>query len=409
MKPLADEFTTVVQSDSPTDTYCYSPGLVKLPTGRLIATMDFGGTGAARFENHCYRRNNANCNVCKVFVSDDNGETWCEKQSFPMLCARPFVAGTSLYLIGICKDMTIARSDDNGETWTSAIDLTHGEFWHSAPTNVWYKGDCVYLVMERMTHQKNGWPVGSIAPILMRGNIHSDLTKRENWTFASELVFDQEISPNALTDFGSPFYPDIPGGYMAGIPSGWLEANVVQLKKENDWFFDPTGHTFHIFLRCWTGLPWSGAFIKVVEHEDGSMETMFETAPSGQRIVFTSIPGGGQSKFHILYDEQTRLYWLLSNQFTDSMADFNRMTPNERNGYDRSRLVLHYSCNCFDWIFAGVVTAGKTLHQSRSYASMVIDGDDLLILSRTGDESALNGHDTNRITFHRVSNFRDLI
>lgn len=55
------------------------------------------------------------------------------------------------------------------------------------------------------------------------------------------------------------------------------------------------------------------------------------------------------------------------------------------------------------------MTAGKTHRQARSYASMAFDGDDLIVLSRTGVDGAINGHDTNCITFHRVKDFRSLI
>ena len=58
---------------------------------------------------------------------------------------------------------------------------------------------------------------------------------------------------------------------------------------------------------------------------------------------------------------------------------------------------------------AFTVAAGHNLYQSRSYASMAFCGEDLLVLSRTGDENAYNGHDTNIISFHRVKHFRDLI
>lgn len=126
-------------------------------------------------------------------------------------------------------------------------------------------------------------------------------------------------------------------------------------------------------------------------------------------MLFVNIPGGGQSKFHLLYDEQMHVYWLLTNQFVDSMVNFHQMDPVERHGYDRSRLALYYSYNCFDWLFAGIVSAGKNLSQSRSYASMAFDGEDLVILSRSGDEHAKNGHDTNLVTFHRVHNFRALV
>jgi hypothetical protein len=162
-------------------------------------------------------------------------------------------------------------------------------------------------------------------------------------------------------------------------------------------------------MRAWTGLPWTGAMLKVIEKDDGSMETTFETAPSGERMVFVNIPGGGNSKFHILYDEKSKTYWLVTNQVTDSMVDYSTLTPAQRHGHGRNRLVLYYSYNCFDWLFAGVVAVGKTTLQSRSYASMQFDGDDLLLMVRTGDENTRSAHDTNMITYHKVKNFRNLI
>ena len=40
---------------------------------------------------------------------------------------------------------------------------------------------------------------------------------------------------------------------------------------------------------------------------------------------------------------------------------------------------------------------------------MDIDGDDLLIVSRSGDQDYASAHNGNIITFHRVKNFRSLI
>uniref|UniRef100_UPI0039C9BDC2 hypothetical protein n=1 Tax=Horticoccus sp. 23ND18S-11 TaxID=3391832 RepID=UPI0039C9BDC2 len=37
------------------------------------------------------------------------------------------------------------------------------------------------------------------------------------------------------------------------------------------------------------------------------------------------------------------------------------------------------------------------------------DGDDLVILARSGDERAQSAHNGNLITFHRVRNFRGLV
>lgn len=417
MKHLAEEYVTLYRSPSPHDVYCYSPALLKLPTGRLLATMDIGGWGVGDlYPDSCTRRpkrikNGQTFNSMGiVLVSDDGGQTWQEKHTAPMMFMRPFSAGDTIYIMGAARDLGIMKSTDNGETWSPVTWFSEGELWHQAPCNVWYKDDCVYLVWEKMVNENKFWPIGAIAPILMRGKVTDDLMQKENWTFASELVYEQEFKEEDFDDFGVPFYPRIPGGYHAGSPLGWLETNVVQLKKEDDWLYDPTGKTLHLFARTWSGGPaWMGALLKVVENDDGTMTTMFETAPSGKKLVFIPIPGGGWSKFHMMYDEPTKTYWLLTNEFPNSMVNLNKMDDDYRNGYGRNRLVLYYSYNCFDWLFGGVVATGKTPLQSRSYAYMEPDGDDLLIASRSGDEQVFNGHETNLISLHRVKNFRELI
>lgn len=412
MKHLAEEYVSVFKSPSSKDVYCYSPAIIRLPSGRLIASCDFGGPGVARYWDGAFKRrpNREFYSMGVIAASDDDGETWQEKQNIPLMFLRPFLAGGVLYAIGCARDLGIICSHDDGETWSEISWFSKDELWHQAPCNVWYKDDSVYLVMEKMTHEKKFWSIGSIAPILMRAKVTDDLMKRESWTFASELVYDQNFDENEMDNFGIPFYPCISGGYHAGSPLGWLETNVVQLKKEDDWLYDPTGKTLHLFARTWSGGPaWTGALLKVVENDDGTMTTMFETAPTGKKLVFINIPGGGWSKFHMLYDDKSRTYWLLTNEFTNTMLNLNNLGNDERNGIGRNRLVLYYSYNCFDWIFGGVVATGKTPQQSRSYAQMQIDGDNLLIVSRSGDENVFNGHETNAITFHTVENFRDLI
>jgi len=116
-------------------------------------------------------------------------------------------------------------------------------------------------------------------------------------------------------------------------------------------------------------------------------------------------------KFHIVYDDTTKLFWLLSSQSTDSTCRPEKLSK-ERTALpdnERYRLQLHFSRNLVDWCFAGLVAQGATPRESRHYASMVIDGDDLVVLSRSGDASAKSAHDGNMITFHRIHNFRKLV
>lgn len=258
------------------------------------------------------------------------------------------------------------------------------------------------------------WPVSCIEPVLMRARLDSDLLKPESWTYASRLSARVAFPSESLDGFGVPFFTETPhyrpGQTLNCAPIGWLETNVVQFNDPDHYWHDPSGRTFHLWARAHTGGTGYAAIAKVQEHEDGSMTTMLEEAPSGKKMVLVPCPGG-QMKFHILYDERTKLFWLLSSQSTDSMTRKERL-PSERfdlPNNERHRLQLHFSKNCMDWCFAGMVSVGETPRQSRHYASMAIGGDHLYVLSRSGDHRAKDAHNGNLITFHKISEFRSLV
>ncbi len=416
VRPLAQEFVTVYESPDPGGAYCYTPGLARLDDGRLVATMDLGGPGVVKMPGTKHINGRYGFQG-KVFTSDDHGRTWTHRVDFPFMHARPFVAGKSLYVLGKAADLTIIRSDDGGLNWSKPAKLTEGQQWHQSACNVMYANDCVYLVMEKRSDRGiRGWQVANIAPVLMRGKLSDDLTKRANWTFASELIFEDAVDHEKLDFFGVPFFKmhprrmtsPAPGRGMA--PIGWLETNVVQFLDPDNVWYDPRGKTFHLWMRAHTGGTNLAAICKVVEADDGSMTTQLETAPSGKKMVYVPCPGG-QMRFHILYDEKTKLFWLLSSQSTDSMTRPDRLPKTRFNlpNNERHRQQLHFSKNCVDWCFAGLVATGDTPAQGRHYASMVIDGDDLHVLSRSGNHLAKDAHDGNLLTFHTIRDFRKLV
>lgn len=413
---LANEYVVVRESPDPERLQVYSPGIARLDNGRLLATCDSAvrepRDGWARIEGGRYWIN-------EFFTSDDRGRTWAQRHTAPMMHARPFYSGGNAYVLGHSHDLTICRSRDNGTSWSDPTKLTEGQSWHQAPCNVHYFRGRIYLVMERITDPAfKGWPVSVLAPVVMSAPVEADLTKRESWVFSNEFTFNQAVAQGGEPKMiGAPFFkygnqiPDAPKDRRSMSPIGWLETNVVRFTDPNHVWHDPSGRTLHLWMRAHTGSTNLACIAKAVESEDRTrIEVQLEGAPSGEPMLYVPCPGG-HLKFHILYDEQTSLFWLLSSQSTDSMTRPDRLPPERYNlpNNERHRLALHFSLNCLDWRYAGLVAVGGSPRQARHYASMVIDGDDLHVLSRSGDHRAATAHDGNIITFHTVKRFRDLV
>ena len=436
--PLAQDHVVVYRSPSPADTFCYTPGVCRVDdgphAGRLIVTMDVGGPGAKRLaaelDAPASPNDGTRSNFGQAFASDDGGATWGLKTRFPFFHARPFVAGGRLYILGRERHAIMAiASDAAGESWTAPATLTDpaGPKWHQSACNVWKQGGNIYLVMEKTVPRpagsrkfRGGWPVARHAPVLMRAEETADLLDPGAWTFASDLVFEDVFEPDGGDDVGVPFWPydrDTAVTVRAGgakpvrnHPPGWLETNVVSFRDPAHCWHDPAGKTFYLFARAHTAGTGLCAVSKVTENPDGSMTTGVVRAPSGRKILFLPMPGG-QMRFHVLYDEPTKLYWLLSSQATDSTTRPD-LLPANRYGLpnnERHRLQLHFSSNMVDWRFAGMVAYTDDPGQARHYASMAVDGDDLVVAGRSGDGKAESAHDGNLITFHRVRDFRGLV
>lgn len=414
MKILAQDFIRINDTTAE-GLYSYSPGICIGEDHRIIVTS--GTSGAADKMNHLETKGMRYGGFVqgRIYISDNNGQSFKRVGEFPFMHARPFCAGKRIYILGQCMDLMIIYSDDNGITWSKPTQLTYGEDWHQAPCNVLYKNNYVYIVMEKRKDMGiTGWMVNNIAPVLMRGSLDADLTKKENWTFASELYFHDAVDKELLEYTGIPFFWTTPSTYVEISPGrgcaeiGWLETNIVKFKDTNHYLYDI--NTIHLFMRAHTGGAGYCAMAKVVENNDGTMTTMLETVPSGKKIVYVPMPGG-QMKFHILYDDKSKLFWLLSTQATDSMTRSEMLFEERYNlpNNERRRLVLHFSKNCFDWCFAGIVSIGDSEKMSRHYAAMDIDGEDLYIVSRSGDEHAKDAHDTNFVSFHKIKNFRKLV
>lgn len=145
VRELAPDYVTLYESPDPQRTFGYSPGIARLDGGRLvattggrlIATIDVGGPGAAELKGVKYHNTRRDSHwQGRVYTSDDGGQTWTHRANFPFMHARPFVAGDAVYVLGQAGDLTVMSSRDGGATWGDPVKLTEGQTWHQAPCNV---------------------------------------------------------------------------------------------------------------------------------------------------------------------------------------------------------------------------------------------------------------------------------
>src|SRR5690606_12406232 len=123
---------------------------------------------------------------------------------------------------------------------------------------------------------------------------------------------------------------------------------------------------------------------------------------------------GGQLKFTVIRDQPSQLFWSTANLVVDSQSTFDWWVKgNERGnfwgggGNDRRTLILQYSLDALNWFQAGVIAQAPKISQSFMYARPVVEGDDLIVISRSS-VNAPNQHDADYATFHRVKKFRSL-
>lgn len=390
MELIADE-TVIFESPDPANIYCYTPAIIVGDGGRLVAALDLGGPGTPALEGpRSAKGDYPTGNQIRVFLSDDGGVRWREAATrIPMMHETLFRAGGKVYMLGHGGKLLISRSTDNGETWCEPRTLEDGHDWHQSCVHVEFANGKLYVVYEqRLGH--GAWP--DVAPVLMSAPVDGDLLDPSTWTFSAP--YDPWTAIEPMRGSGTCMFQRIQHKNHYQYP-GILESNVIAVHDPGHPFYDPTFRSFMILARGFTGFKNQGAILKGVEHGDGSLSIERFTTKHGEELFFLPFPGG-DLKFHLDYDPVSKLYWMVNSQIDGIHCD-------------RRRLQLMYSPDCFNWTFAGMVAIGPSENGSRHYATLAFAGDDLVVLSRSGDERAKNPHDNNLTTFHRVKDFRSLV
>ncbi len=373
------QFTELRWQDPATKAYLGSPSLIRLPDGALLATHDYFGPG-------CPLNHEAEEHLTSVYRSEDDGMTWRNITHIAnAFWSTLFVHRGAAYLLGCSQQygsIAIRRSGDGGFTWTHPGDAESGRLfeggpyhtppnYHCAPVPLLLKAGRIYRAFEDC--DPCVWGSGFRALVISAPE-DADLLDAANWTMSNKLAFDPGWVPSAWGRLTRP---------------GWLEGNVVET---------PDGGIWNLLRFNSDPLVDKAAIVTV--HDEGR-HVAFDPATG-----FIDFPGG-MTKFTIRRDPFTGRYLTLSNPNTDP----------DLGATQRNRLALCASDDLRAWCECQVLLEDDTeFDEVRSrqmtgfqYVDWHFDGDSIIYLVRTAYDGAHNFHDSNRITFHRLHNFRDLL
>lgn len=346
--------------------YVGSPSICILPDGSYLASHDEFGP----------KSGDSNSGKENIFSSFDKGLTWKQIARLDgQYWSTMFVLKGHVYIIGAQKEhgnVVIRRSDDGGHTWTSPKDSKTGVIltgqYHTAPVPVVIYNGRVWRAVENASSPDMRWPQRYSA-MMLSASVKSDLLDANSWRHSNFLRSDSTWMDNRMT--------------------GWLEGNAVVA---------PDGNMLDI-LRSEVSDPANeyAAFVHI--SKDGKKATF---DPNTGLIKFP----GGRKKFTIRYDNQSKLYWTLSN------LNFMQV-PQQKQYSIRNMLVISSSPNLKTWTMHQVILFHpERLYHGFQYIDWLFDGNDIIFVSRTAFDDATGGannfHNANFLTFHRIKNFRNL-
>ena len=377
-KMLAGDFQILAESPDRANVYTGSPCLAQLPSGRLIASYEW-------FRQQPYVETIPD--QLDILVSDDGGSRWRKTAALDIIWPSLFAVDETLYCIGnrrLSREIMIARSTDGGETWSEPSQLFGGRH-HNAPTSVLFRHGYVYRAFETC-------PVGDDAvgrsqweSLVIAGDLERDLLDAAAWRMSNRVHF--------------PGVPDVLSQrrYQASaadkvVEDCFIEGNIINVRGE-----------MRVLLRTIIDGHTTGGMASVCSLEDDGENLDYRF------VQFYPMPGA-QCKFHVVYDGESDLFWTTVCLPTDTWQEREPLRAlgfASPPGNERRILMLMYSLDALNWFQAGCVAMSRNIFDAFSYASQLIRGDDLLVISRTS-QGGHNQHDTNLVTLHRIENFRDL-
>jgi hypothetical protein len=351
----------IAHSPASSGIYIGSPGICRLADGTYLAKHDEFGPKSSEHVS----------SITRVYRSIDRGASWSPLAVIDGLSwSSLFEHRGALYFVGATREhgqLVAMRSSDGGATWTKPIDgksgLIRKGMWHTAAGPVLVHAGRLWRAVED-AEAGGGWGE-RYRPHMMSIPVDGDLLDAEQWTITPAIPRD--------------------GGWLGGKFTVAIEGNAV---------LTPDGRVCNV-LRTNDDDVAGVVFVSA----DGKR---LEIDPAFDRCHFP----GASKKFTIRYDEVTRLYWTLSNPVAEKDLG-------QDPGGTRNTLVLASSPDLREWTVRTVLLHHPDPEKHAfQYVDWVVEGEDLLVVSRTAFDDGLGGarrgHDANFLTFHRFKNFRRL-
>jgi hypothetical protein len=288
----------------------------------------------------------------------------------------------------------------SGFTWTHPSDdesglLFKGGFYHDAPSYhcapvpVLEHNGRIYKAFEDCDPCE--WGVGFQACVIS-APVDADLLDAKNWTMTNKIPFDPSW---------------IPSDWEGATIPGWREGNVVA---------DPDGQLWDIMtFEAGTYIEEKSPRLKILDNG----KTLAFDPENG----FFDFPGS-KAKFTIRRDPETGKYLSLVNNLASKellIEMTESITSQKYRGKhpyrQRNVVSLTTSDDLWNWRIVKTVMQDDTgltpdasiLLTGFQYVDWQFDGDDLIYMVRTGYRGAGNFHDSNRMIFRVLKNFRDLL
>mmetsp|Transcript_14175 Transcript_14175/g.19757 ORF Transcript_14175/g.19757 Transcript_14175/m.19757 type:complete len:503 (+) Transcript_14175:174-1682(+) len=384
---IGGNYTVIAETPYDKGPWLASPTLIKTHNGTYIACFD---TTREPVGTH-------------VAVSHDSGKTWKETAVIPIMRWPNLVeVNNQVYVVGVdsieqaglkvSKMITYSR-------WTDPIRIvTDISSFHTGNVGIVIANEELHIAIQ--TGRRSNWTI-------VHASVHADLMDKTSWQHS-----------NTIPEPVSLYYPQMKA--LMGI--------------------EEYAHAQEGVL-----VPWNGSLVAIARVSDSqvcAMAALFYYDLEVKQLSFMRfayIPGLGIAKPAVVYDLASNLYWMLSNYNRDMSRDISKThigyieKSHERCLIDRSILGLFYATQPMgQWHLAGFVAYSPDWAHHATYPSMLIEGDDVIAAVRSHLDTPLteetvnhgqvihgfnmnqedvtaNNHNANKISFHRIKNFRDLV